>query len=70
MSKREHMSVAEAVAALQSAGDTRQICLGAEGFWLEADGYRPSLAHIVDLPEVQPRNPRTNALTWANAPDQ
>lgn len=62
VTKREHMSVADAVAALQSAGDTRQICLGAEGFWLEDDGgYRPSLDHVLDLSEVQPRNPRTNA---------
>lgn len=61
VSKREQLSVADAVAALQSADDTPEICLGAEGFWLEDDGYRPSLEYILDLSEVRPRNPRTNA---------
>lgn len=56
----ELVSVAEAVATLQSAGESRLICLGAEGFWLEPGGHRPSLDHILDLSEVTPRNPSTN----------
>jgi hypothetical protein len=46
---------------LDNADETRLVCLGAEGFWLVDGGVKPSLDHILDLSDVEPRNPRTNA---------
>lgn len=46
---------------LDKAAETRLICIGANGFWLVNGGVKPSLDHILDLSEVEPRNPRTNA---------
>ncbi len=37
------------------------MCLGAEGFWRVAGQRQPSHDHILDLSDVRPRNPRTNA---------
>jgi hypothetical protein len=53
--------LAEAVQMLDNAAETRQVCLGAEGFWLVEGGVEPSRDHILDLSEVEPRNPHTNA---------
>lgn len=55
------MPLAEAVQMLDDAGETHMVCLGAEGFWLVDGGVLPSLDHILDLSEVKPRSPRTNA---------
>lgn len=71
------MPLAEAVARLERAGNAREICLGARGFWVEPEGNRQSPDHVVDLTEVQPRNPRTNAWAalaaiddWPDEPDR
>jgi hypothetical protein len=62
---------------LDNAVEARLVCLGAEGFWLVDGGVEPSLDHILDLSEVKPRNPRTNASiakatveTWPDDPSQ
>lgn len=55
------LSLSEAVATLERAADTREVCLGAEGFWRIADEVRPSVEHIADLSDVKPRSPTTNA---------
>lgn len=68
-------SLAEAIEVLDAAALTRMVCLGAEGFWLIDGGVKPSLEHILDLSDVAPRNPRTNASiakaeieTWPSDP--
>jgi hypothetical protein len=66
-------SLADAVEMLDNAADARLVCLGAEGFWIVDGGVEPSLDHILDLSDVEPRNPRTNAsiakATIENWPD-
>lgn len=69
----DRTSLAEAVRMLDNAAELRLVCLGAQGFWLVEDGAGPSLDHILDLSDVKPRNPRTNAsiakATIENWPD-
>lgn len=68
-------SLGEAVEMLDNAAEARLVCLGAEGFWLVDGGVEPSLDHILDLSDVEPQNPRTNASiakatieTWPGDP--
>ncbi len=66
------MPVPAAIAQLQRPTG---IYLGADGFWLDADGVTPSLEHIADLSELfttQPDQTRDQLLAilrqWPNSP--